>query len=115
MPKNGPPPNADELAERLRASHEKITSTLAGEGATPQVMAGFADAYRAWLESLSAKPETMLDLQNRYMQEQFKVWASAFDPEAPTKPVEDKRFAAHEWDELPVFRYFRDSYLPPRG
>ncbi|HEX3096922.1 MAG TPA: class I poly(R)-hydroxyalkanoic acid synthase [Usitatibacter sp.] len=112
MPKNGPPPNTDELAERLRASHDKIASTLAGEGATPQVMAGFADAYRAWLESLSAKPETMLDLQNRYMQEQFKVWASAFDPEAPARPaVEDKRFAAQEWDELPVFRYFRDSYL----
>jgi polyhydroxyalkanoate synthase subunit PhaC len=112
MPKNGPPPNADELAERLRASHEKITSTLAGEGATPQVMAGFADAYRAWLESLSAKPEAMLDLQNRYMQEQFKVWASAFDPDAHARaPVEDKRFAAQEWDELPVFRYFRDSYL----
>jgi polyhydroxyalkanoate synthase len=112
MPKNGPPPNADQLAERLRASHDKIAATLAGEGATPQVMAGFADAYRAWLESLSAKPETMLDLQNRYMQEQFRVWASAFEPEtARNEPVADKRFSAAEWNDLPVFRYFRDSYL----
>src|SRR5512142_3511071 len=98
MPKNGPPPNADELAERLRASHEKITATLAGEGATPHVMAGFADAYRAWLESLSAKPETMLDLQNRYMQEQFRLWSKAFAPADGEEPVEDKRFSAPEWN-----------------
>src|SRR6185437_3206338 len=111
MPKNGPPPNADQLAERLRDSNAKIAATLAGEGATLQVMAGFADAYRAWLESLSADPQTMLDLQNRYMQEQFRLWSSALDPEAAEqKPVADKRFAGAEWNELPVFRYFRDSY-----
>jgi len=113
MPKNGSPPNTDtdELAQRLRESHAKIAETLAGEGATPQVMAGFAEAYRAWIESLSAKPEAMLDLQNRYMQEQFRVWANALDPEAPSGPVEDKRFAAPEWNALPVFRYLRDAYL----
>ncbi len=112
MPNHGPPPNAEELAELLRASNDKLAATLAGGGATPQVMAGFAEAYRAWLESLSAKPETMLDLQNRYMQEQFRLWLQALDPAAPApQPVADKRFAAEEWNDLPVFRYFRDSYL----
>src|SRR5436190_8681376 len=79
---------------------------------TQQVMAGFADAYRAWIEAVSAKPETMLDLQGRYMQEQMKLWMKSFEPK-PKDGEEggDKRFSAPEWNELPIFRYFRDSYL----
>ncbi len=122
MPKNGKPrrknkehqrPRAgnERLAERLRASNDGIAAALQSEGATPQVMAGFAEAYRAWLESLSAKPETLLDLQNRYMQEQFRLWAHALQPAAQEEPVQDKRFSASEWNDLPVFRYFRDSYI----
>jgi polyhydroxyalkanoate synthase subunit PhaC len=76
-----------------------------------QVMAGFADAYRAWIEAVSAKPETMLDLQGRYMQEQMKLWVKSFEPAAGNGEGMDKRFSAPEWNELPVFRYFRDSYL----
>ncbi len=110
MPKNGPPPNAEELAERLRASQDKLAATLAGEGATPQVMAGFAEAYRAWIESL--RPETLARLQGDYMQQQMRLWAEAGRaPAEGAEPVADKRFAAPEWNELPVFRYFRDSYL----
>jgi poly[(R)-3-hydroxyalkanoate] polymerase subunit PhaC len=109
MPKNGPPPNAEELADRLRATQDKIAATLGGEGATPHVMAGFADAYRAWIESL--RPETLARLQNDYMQQQLRLWSEAASGPAAGAAVEDKRFAAPEWNELPVFRYFRDSYL----
>ncbi|HXF80919.1 MAG TPA: class I poly(R)-hydroxyalkanoic acid synthase [Usitatibacter sp.] len=122
MPKNGNPRHENEaherlrdvnerLAEHLRASNDGIAAALQGEGATPQVMAGFAEAYRAWLESLSAKPETLLELQNRYMQEQFRLWGHALQPAADEAPVADKRFSGAEWNDLPVFRYFRDSYL----
>jgi len=80
---------------------------------TQQVMAGFADAYRAWIEAMSAKPETMLDLQGKYMQEQMKLWMKSFEPHAADREdsAADKRFSAPEWNELPIFRYFRDSYL----
>src|SRR6202171_3641336 len=116
MAKPVPPTNADELAARLKLSHEKLAESMQG-GHTEQVMAGFADAYRAWLESMSAKPETMLDLQSRYMQEQMHLWMSAMQPGKGAgdgdvaEPSADKRFAGAEWNELPVFRYFRDSYL----
>jgi hypothetical protein len=49
---------------------------------TQQVMSGFADAYRAWIEAMSAKPETMLDLQGRFMQEQMKLWMKTLDPKS---------------------------------
>jgi polyhydroxyalkanoate synthase len=107
-----PPPNADQFAQQLRHAHEKLSKSLTGEGTTQQVMSGFADAYRAWLEAMSAKPETMLDLQGRYMQEQLRLWMNAMHPGAGEGgAAADKRFSAPEWNELPVFRYFRDSYL----
>ena len=108
-----PPPNADHFAAQLRLAHEKFAHSLGGGENTKQmVMAGFADAYRAWLEAMSAKPETMLDLQGRYMQEQMKLWMQSFQPHGDgAEEVQDKRFSAPEWSELPMFRYFRDSYL----
>jgi hypothetical protein len=65
--------DTDQIASRLRQSQEKLSESLSGEGASQQVMSGFADAYRAWLEALSAKPQTMMDLQSSYMQEQMKL------------------------------------------
>src|SRR5688572_11609263 len=106
--------DTDQLAARMRQSQDKLSESISGEGATQQVMSGFAEAYRAWLEALSAKPQTMMDLQSSYMQEQMKLWMASMQP--PKEPGEgdapaDKRFSAPEWDALPVFRYFRDSYL----
>ncbi|MGZ5035142.1 MAG: PHA/PHB synthase family protein [Usitatibacter sp.] len=109
---SAPPPDADALAAQLARAHHKFSGAMKGEGATQHVMAGFAEAYRAWLEALSAKPETMLDLQGRYMQEQLALWMKSLHPDAGAgKESADKRFSAPEWSELPVFRYFRDSYL----
>ena len=114
MAKN-PRSDNDQLAARLRESQEKLSQSLSGEGASQQVMSGFAEAYRAWLEAMSAKPETMMDLQGRYMQEQMKLWMGSMQPpqggDSAVAASADKRFSAPEWDALPVFRYFRDSYL----
>src|SRR6188768_1962989 len=110
-----PRTNTDQVAAKLRESQQKLSETLSGEGATQQVMSGFAEAYRAWLEAMSAKPQTMMDLQGKYMQEQMKLWMGALHGsetgEPPPDPSPDKRFSSPEWNALPVFRYFRDSYL----
>src|SRR5258706_298640 len=113
MPTSTPPPNADRIAAQLRQAHEKLAGSMGGEGASRQVMSGFAEAYRAWLEAMSAKPETMMDLQGRYMQEQMRLWMNSMQPASsePEASSADKRFSGKEWSELPVFRYFRDSYL----
>ena len=104
--------NKERLAAQFREAHDKFAESVAGESASQQVMAGFAEAYRAWLEAMSAKPETMLDLQGRYMQEQMKLWMNSMQPtNGGGEGGGDKRFSAPEWNELPVFRYFRDSYL----
>ena len=115
MAKTRSPRATDDIAARLRESHEKLAQpSFGGEGAGQQVMAGFADAYRAWLEAISAKPQTMLDLQGRYMQEQMRLWMASMQPPQGAESgsaAADKRFSAPEWDSLPMFRYFRDSYL----
>ena len=114
MSRNAPPPNADHFAAQLREAHDKFSASMSGAGPSQQVMTGFAEAYRAWLEALSAKPETMMDLQGRYMQEQMRLWMNSMQPTAGAEEegsAGDKRFSGKEWTELPVFRYFRDSYL----
>ena len=116
MAKARPPRDTDQIAARLREAEEKLAEPPSrGEGAGQHVMSGFADAYRAWLEAMSAKPEALLDLQGRYMQEQMRLWMGSMQPPPDAvdgeRPATDKRFSAPEWDALPVFRYFRDSYL----
>src|SRR5258706_5340948 len=113
MSRNAPPPDADRFAAQLREAHDKFSASMSGEGPSQQVMSGFAEAYRAWLEAMSAKPETMMDLQGRYMQEQMRLWMNSMQPASsePEASSADKRFSGKEWSELPVFRYFRDSYL----
>ena len=106
--------HAERIVGLLAKSHEKLASSMHADSPTHHVMAGFAEAYRAWIESVSAKPQTLLDLQGRYMQEQMNLWMHAFQPDGKEEgrhPVADKRFSAPEWDEHPLFRYFRDSYL----
>jgi polyhydroxyalkanoate synthase subunit PhaC len=106
------PPEADAFAAQLREAHDKFAESMGGEGPSQQVMSGFAEAYRAWLDAMSAKPETMLDLQGRYMQEQMRLWMKSMEPaDGDDEEVHDKRFSGKEWSEIPVFRYFRDSYL----
>jgi len=112
MPKTEPQ-HAERIAGILAKSHEKIASSLNADSPTQHVMSGFSEAYRAWLESMTAKPQTLLDLQGKFMQEQMSLWMKAFQPEGKpgTDAVADKRFNAPEWNELPIFRYYRDSYL----
>ncbi|HTS84687.1 MAG TPA: class I poly(R)-hydroxyalkanoic acid synthase [Usitatibacter sp.] len=102
--------NAERLAKELRQANEKFTEMM-GEGATHQVMEGFAGAYRAWLEAMSTHPEELVEMQGRYMQEQMGLWMRALQPDGEDAEVTDKRFSGAEWNELPVFRYLRDSYL----
>src|SRR5687768_8391703 len=112
MARNAPRPDTEELAARLRGQFDTpFASNM--EGASHQVLNGFADAYRAWLDAVSSKPEAMVDLQGRYMKEQLALWMDSMQPRErePGAAPGDKRFAAPEWDALPVFRYFRDSYL----
>ena len=49
MPKSAPH-DPERIAGILRKSHEKLASSLHANSPTHHVMAGFSDAYRAWLE-----------------------------------------------------------------
>ena len=106
-------PRKDDLEARLTAAHEELARSMQAQGsAGAPVMEGFAEAYRAWLQSL--KPDALAELQARYMQEQMALWLHTLQPDGngeTREPVTDKRFAAPEWNEHPVFRFLRDSYL----
>jgi len=109
-------PRKDDLEARLSAAHEELARSMQGPGGNTgaSVMEGFAEAYRAWLQSLSANPEALAELQARYMQDQMALWLHTMQPDGngeAREAVADKRFAGPEWNGHPVFRYLRDSYL----
>ncbi|MDH5265078.1 MAG: class I poly(R)-hydroxyalkanoic acid synthase [Betaproteobacteria bacterium] len=112
MPKSHAP-QAERIAGLIKKSHEKLAASMHADSPTRHVMSGFSDAYRAWIDSVSANPQSLMDLQGKYMQAQMDLWMKAFQPEAgaAAHPVPDKRFSAPEWEESPLFRYFRDAYL----
>ena len=112
MPKSHAP-HAERIAGLIKKSHEKMAASMHADSPTHHVMSGFSDAYRAWIDSVSANPQSLMDLQGKYMQAQMDLWMQAFQPEAKAAahPVADKRFSGPEWEESPLFRYFRDAYL----
>jgi polyhydroxyalkanoate synthase subunit PhaC len=112
MPSTVRSPVLDRFSALLEKTHLRIGAEPSGDPSR-MVMSGFADAYRAWLESISSKPETLMDMQGRYLQQQMNLWMQAFQPLVPVSPeaAQDKRFAAPEWSEFPLYRYYRDSYL----
>ena len=106
-------PVLDRFSSLLKKTQLRIASPKSSNDPSQMVMTGFAEAYRTWLESLSTKPETMIELQGRYMQGQMNLWMQAFQPvaKASQEAAQDKRFAAPEWNDFPLYRYYRDSYL----
>ena len=113
MSKPANSPVLDRFSALLKKTQLRIASPEPSADPAQQVMSGFADAYRSWFESLVAKPDTVMELQGRYFQDQMNVWMQAFQPVVPAPPeaAQDKRFAAPEWSEFPLYRYYRDSYL----
>ena len=113
MPKSATSPVLDRFTTLLKKTQLRIASPEPSVDPAQQVMSGFAEAYRSWFESLVTKPDTLMELQGRYAQDQMNLWMQAFQPVVPASPeaAQDKRFAAPEWSEFPLYRYYRDSYL----
>jgi polyhydroxyalkanoate synthase subunit PhaC len=76
---------------------------------------GLAQTWQTLMSQLSQNPEVWADLQNRYYQQQIMLWMNmqgvTSPAPAPSQTKPDKRFAAPEWDEYPMFQYIKQSYL----
>ena len=92
----------------------KIAEDLArGAIAEPEKM---AEATQAMLKN--ASPLYWFSLQQRFAQEHLSLMARMFVPTAGadtnaslSRAKPDPRFAAPEWEQLPWFRWLRDTYL----
>src|SRR5260221_14647800 len=80
MSRSAPPPDAEKFTQQLREAQEKFAGAMGGEGPSQQVMAGFAEAYRAGVEAMAAQPGRMLDPQGGHIQEPKRLWMQAMQP-----------------------------------
>ncbi len=80
------------------------------------------NTYQEWARHLAEDPGKALALQMEWWQKSLELWQATaqrmageeVDPVAAPKPG-DKRFAADEWQENPVFDFIKQSYLLTAG
>ena len=77
------------------------------------------EGYQAWMQALAQEPAKLADLQQRFFDEQKRLFEFFVQPPSET-PAEnglalssalDKRFAGEAWQSAPQFRYLAESYL----
>ena len=105
----------DRLFATIQSSGKRVVDEVMGKMAA-NPMEAFADLYQSLLHDYTHNQQFWMDLQSRYVQRQMQLWMSLFGkrdaaPVADEVPADDKRFAAREWRELPLFDYIRRSYL----
>ncbi|ALU42733.1 class I poly(R)-hydroxyalkanoic acid synthase [Pseudoalteromonas rubra] len=74
--------------------------------------------FGVWLNEIAKQPETFVQHQFGWWQEQIKImqqtWGQGFDTEQPDiieAERGDRRFKAEEWRDNPWFNYIKQSYL----
>lgn len=117
MPTQQPTQNPQEV---FQAFAKEITRFYEGFAANQgqEMLQEFMQAWEAWYQQSLQNPQQWLDLVTHYQQDQLKLWMNLLGtkPNEPPTPVVspppgDRRFAAKEWQENPVFNYVRQSYL----
>lgn len=84
-----------------------------------EMLKGFMQAWNALTTTQSLQdPQKWVEIITRYQNEQMNLWLSILGtkPGESSEPVVspskgDRRFAAPEWQENPVFDYIKQSYL----
>lgn len=105
--------NPQELFQAFsKAGNEFLESFATAQG--QEMLKEFNKAWGAWSEQSSHDPKAWMDMVNHYQQEQINLWMKMLgvskSEEADAKSG-DRRFAAKEWQENPVFDYLKQSYL----
>ncbi|WP_210394929.1 PHA/PHB synthase family protein [Motiliproteus sediminis] len=103
---------AQEFFTAMNAEAHKVMELFAGK-----VGEEYLDNLNsAWGQLLSrpTDPQGWLDAVTEYQRSQMQFWAGILTGgkavEAAPQPG-DRRFAAEEWSESPVFNYIKESYL----
>ena len=76
------------------------------------------EGYQAWMQALSQEPTKLAAMQQRFLEEQKRLFEFFMQPaqtSAAAPPTlasaQDRRFAGEAWQSSPQFRYLAESYL----
>ena len=93
-------------AQQLMLEHGVEMAMKAGEAPPPPTPTAFPGL---------AEGSALAQATGDFWSENLKLWQRFLNPgassESPATPVKDRRFAAPEWSEHPVFDLIRQSYL----
>jgi polyhydroxyalkanoate synthase subunit PhaC len=105
----------DKLFASINQSTQDAMQRLTGDP-----LANYAQLYNVLLKDYQNNQRMWMDLQNSYLQGQMQLWMNLMGAtmgngqnktEVAQSEKGDKRFAAAEWQEYPLFDYIKQSYL----
>lgn len=103
--------NPQELFQAFsNAGNEFLESFAAAQG--QEMFKEFNKAWGDWTSQSVQNPKAWMDMMSYYQQEQINLWMKMLGMNKEDAPkASDRRFAAKEWQENPVFDYLKQSYL----
>ncbi len=97
--------------------HDVSSRWMQSLGAIP-TPSSVKEGYQAWMQALSQEPTKLAAMQQRFLEEQKRLFEFFMQPAQTSAAVpptlasaQDRRFAGEAWQSSPQFRYLAESYL----
>ncbi len=115
------PPNFTNPEEVIKAFNQQVSEALGGfaSNQAQEMIKEFNQAWNAIAQQAMENPQEWMEMLTKYQQEQLALWNQLFNVNVEAVPglsklepeSGDRRFAAREWNENPIFDYIKQSYL----
>ena len=113
---------SSETARDKPAKQDSSSRWMQSLGAIP-TPSSVKEGYQSWMQALSQEPAKLASLQQRFVDEQKRLFELFMKSPAPVAAesdpllasAQDKRFSGQAWQSSPQFRYLAESYLSTYG
>ncbi|MGQ5524313.1 PHA/PHB synthase family protein [Chitinimonas sp. PSY-7] len=103
----------DEFMQSLTETNRKLFESFVS-GMQPAVNGDSSATLDQFMQGLMGNTQHLLGMQSNYYQQQMNLWTGllgAQDKPAAQPTKADRRFAAPEWAQYPLFDYIKQHYL----
>ncbi|WP_199065510.1 PHA/PHB synthase family protein [Chitinimonas sp. BJB300] len=103
----------DEFMQSLTETNRRLFESFVS-GMQPAAQGDSSATLDQFMQGLIGNTQHLLGMQSSYYQQQMNLWAGllgAQDKPNQTPTKGDRRFAAPEWGQYPLFEYIKQHYL----
>ncbi|MDM8560068.1 class I poly(R)-hydroxyalkanoic acid synthase [Candidatus Parabeggiatoa sp. HSG14] len=109
--------NPQELFQSFSKDTEKFLKSFTSQQ-WQEMLRGFMQSWNSLMTQSLQNPQNWVEIMARYQQQQMNLWLKMLGAkqgesleQVVTPQKGDRRFAAPQWNENPIFDYIKQSYL----